>query len=298
MKKLLHSKKFIAISLILASIIFEFTSSCLYILFTKTDAASFPEILYYFCQIISSIFVTSGVIIAVWQYYLSSKSEKNNLEVIQVQRAIDLSEYYKDNILKYYPGIRYVFDSTKIMDILDTVKISQLQDFDIHELNRLFTPQQIQSLRSIQQSDRFCTAVLQANEIYGLNLDIRRTQSITFSSGGKKEITVTFDKQLIIAFLGNLINDLLNNMEFFALHFKHNTADESVVYQSLHKTYLEIVKAMYYYIANANSDPTSKLYTNVTWLFDVWRTKKEVQTAERSAKSKLIESHGTIIGND
>lgn len=113
-----------------------------------------------------------------------------------------------------------------------------------------------------------------------------------------KEVTISVDKQsIVVGFISNLINATLNNMEYFALHFRHNTADESVVYQSLHKSYLEIVLYMYYYIANVNKDSSCKLYTNVIWLFERWKEKRDSQNLERSQKLELIQSHGTIIEN-
>lgn len=110
--KILKSKKLIALLLILVAIISEFISAILYCSYYKTT--NYSETLYYSSQIISSIFVIGGVVIAVWQYYLSSKSMKTDLEIQQVQRAIDLSEYYKNNILKHYPAIKYIFDETGI----------------------------------------------------------------------------------------------------------------------------------------------------------------------------------------
>lgn len=100
---------------------------------------------------------------------------------------------------------------------------------------------------------------------------------------------------VIITYVSNLMDELLNNMEFFALHFSHRTADESVVYQSLHQTYLEIVQYMYYDIADRNSDSASKYYTNIIWLFEVWRDKKIKQNGDRSEKSRSVQSLGTII---
>lgn len=47
-------------------------------------------------EITSYLFVNAGVIIAVWQYYLSSKSEIIRNETDKVNKAIELSGFYKD----------------------------------------------------------------------------------------------------------------------------------------------------------------------------------------------------------
>lgn len=290
------SKKVQAILLILAAIFTEFISAVIYRNINNT--IPFPEILYYSSQIVTSIFVISGVVIAVWQYYLSSKSSKTDLEIVQVQRAIDLSEYYKDNILRYYPAIYYIFSHTGITDILDTIKPEQMKEFDSQELNHIFTPAQINRLKELQKTDEFVKSVIEANDIYNLHLKIHGSKR-EIEREGSIEITIAIDKfSVAIAFTSNLINDVLNNMEFFALHFKHHTADESVIYQSLHQSYFEIILYMYYYIAKNNTDPTNKFYTNVIWLFNKWRETKNKQNSERCEKSRSIPYNGTIIENN
>lgn len=291
MKKFKYSRKIITILIIIVAVILSIELSSL----LKRD---YLESLYYSAQIVSSLFVISGVVIGVWQYYLSQRSAKKNLEIIQVQRAIDMSEYYKNNILKYYPAIRYVFERSGIVDILGVLNRNSLNDFDKHELQNLISETNLNKLKEIEDSDEFCIALMEANDIYSLGFNIKSLTVID------DKITCSTIKEIIdkahiyVAFMSNLINEVLNNMEFFALHFKHNTADESSVYQSLHQSYLEIVVYLYFYIANSNTDSSNKLYTNVVWLFEKWRSKKVIQDADRSQKSKSIPSHGTIIEND
>ena len=254
--------------------------------------------MYYFSQFISSIFVISGVVIATWQYYLSCQNTKTDLEIIQVQRAIDLSEYYKDNILKYFPAIHYVFSAVGITEIFESIRIDEMIDFDSHELNKLFTPVQIKKLQDIQYTDEFLDAVLEANDIYQLHLQFLSYESEFEEDGYKSKIMNININSLVVAFMSNLLTVILNNLEFFALHFRHETADESVVYQSLHQSYLKTIPYLYYYIAKQNTDSSNKLYTNVIWLFGKWRDKKEHQDCDRSKKSQSILSPGTIIKKD
>ncbi len=94
----LKSRKFLTGLIIFFAILFELISALIFYSLNGYGINSYIETLYYTTQIISSIFVISGVVIAVWQYYLTSKSTKTEIEIQQVQRAIDLSEYYKDNI--------------------------------------------------------------------------------------------------------------------------------------------------------------------------------------------------------
>lgn len=293
---ILKSKKFIVCVIIFAFITISVIGSLVQYKYNSTDPKPlYLEILCYSTQITSSIFVIAGVVIAVWQYYLSSKDSKTNLELVQVQRAIDLSEYYKDNILRYYPAIYYIYDATGIANILEIVATKTVTNFDSYELKTIFTPSQIEELKKILDSDAFFRAVIEANDIYHLGFKFHEKE-VEISKDGSKTTQILVNKNsVVVAYLSNLVNRVLNNLEYFALHFRHNTADESVVYQSLHQSFLEMVPYLYYYIAKQNTDSSNKLYTNVIWLYCKWRQKKEEQNADRAEKSLSVLSHGTII---
>lgn len=295
MKKYIKSRKFLTGLIICIAIISNFISALIAYNYEPYGESTYIETLYYTTQIISSIFVISGVVIAVWQYYLSCKSTKTAIEMQQVQRAIDLSEYYKDNILKYSPAIEYIFKETGILKILNTLKLENLNDFDKFELVEQFSEEQITELKKIQDSDLFIKSVLEANAIYNLHLDLWINKAQAETSADQSYITAISEKTVIIAFLSNLLANVLNNMEFFALHFSHKTADESVVYQSLHQSYFDLIRLMYYYIARGNENPSDKFYTNTIKLFIDWRNEKARQKENRSEKSGTIPRNGTII---
>lgn len=292
---IIKSKKVQAVSLILSAIIVEFVSAIIY--YNIDDAIPFPEMLYYSSQIITSIFVISGVVIAVWQYYLSCKSAQTDLALQQVQRAINLSEYYKDNILDYIPAISYIFEEIGVAPILKKLKLTQLKNFDKNELEDLLSPNDIEILKSSQYSNKFFEAVVNANAIYNLNMKFL-TKKIKQQQDGKEIDAIAIDNNSIaISFFSDLLNKILNNMEFFALHFSHNTADESVVYQSLHQSYFELIQLLYYYISVQNENPSYKFYTNVIELFHKWMNAKDKQKNEFSKNSNSIQRNGTKIDN-
>lgn len=298
-----RSRKPVAVIIIVFSILLELIISFVYHHFNKTNPIPFIEILYYSSQIVAGVFVTSGVVIAVWQYYLSSRSARTNLEIEQVQRAIDLSAYYKDNILKYAPAIEYVFKKTGVLEILDNLKLEQLNDFDKFELSELFTKDQIKYLKDLQNTNLFIQAIIEADAIYNLGLDYQifdyhllNYKTTTSKPEEDDPFVLSIDqKQIIIAFMSHLINAILNNIEYFALHFSHKTADESVVYQSLHQTYFRLITNLYYYIANQNENPSDKYYTNTIDLFLKWRDEKNRQKEMRSINSNFIPRCGTVI---
>lgn len=94
MKSILNNRKVFSIALVLIGVLGTFIPP-LCIAREKS-----VENIYYFSQIVSAIFVISGVVIAGWQYYLTSRAELSKLQLDKVQKSIDLARFYKDNILK------------------------------------------------------------------------------------------------------------------------------------------------------------------------------------------------------
>lgn len=290
------SRKPVAILIIIFSIILEIAISIIYHMFYNADATSYLEILYYSSQIVSCIFVISGVVIAVWQYYLSSRSSRTNLEVIQVQRAIDLSEYYKDNILSFHPAINYIYSKSGILEILDKIKLEDLEHFDETEMKNLLSEKEIKKLDKLTEDDKFVQAFIKANNIYKLGFSKDSFLSHENNKSQKEDDTsLAYDKEVVTAYVGDLFCDILNNMEFFAMHFSHFTADESVVYQSLHQTYLKIVHLLYFKIARMNKTSTTKYYSNVIWLYKKWISRKLDQDNHFLQGVRNLSTNGTII---
>lgn len=230
------------------------------------------EVAYYVSQIISVVILTASAAVAVWQYYIVSKDSVRELRVIQVQKAIDLSAYYKDNILNKYQAVWYVFEETGIKEILDKIKLSDMKRFDKKELEKNLSEGDRKKLEEIQKSQKFSEAILNANTIYNLNLNIQKQiHDIKKDENGNNIVQIDVAaKPLLVSFMSEMISDLLNNMEFFAMHFYHKAADDTVVYRSLHQTYFDIVRLMYYNISNKNVSVESMYYTHVIDLYLKW----------------------------
>lgn len=258
---------------------------------------NYAESLYYVSQVVNCVIVACGVIYAIWQYYLSLRDSNRNSNIVRVQKAIDLAQFYKDNILEKYTPIRYVFDKSKISEILSKVPQSDMNLFDSKELNQYLNDADTEELRTIQSSDAFFSAILSANIIYNMNFKINKEiQSIKDNGDNTKTITFSIDKEPVItAFFRNYIDETLNNMEFFAMHFSHNAADSSVVYQSLHQSYIEMVEALYYFIAAQNTDSVNKYYTNTIDLYKRWKEEQDKMNQQRRDLEPKLQTRGTVI---
>lgn len=247
--------------------------------------------LVYVVQIISGIFVIIAGFVAVWQYTYDRKKQRDFRDQERVQRAVDIAKYYKDNVLKYSRYMKDTMSDVGTLDIIENIKMSQIEHFDVHEMEHVFDKEQLKHIRYIRDE-------------YGIDKEVDR-KSVSYrplekSSAEDDETcaTSTESKQEIGERYVRLMFRILNNLEIFAMYFVHETADESVVYQPLHMSYLEIVRMLYYDIAYANRNGARKYYINTIMLFNSWNKKsEEKKNAEISGIRSMAET-GKILETD
>lgn len=248
----------------------------------------------YTMQILASMIVIIGGIVGVWQYSLTSRAERMKMSTDCIQRAIDLAEYYKNNILEKYVVVLHVYDASGLINIVKKINRNSIVNFDKKELYELLTEADIGEIEKIRNSDEFIKAVIEADNIYNLNFQMGKNVQIK-EDKEKKEVAIIYNKSIVIQkFMGNIVTDILNNLEFFAMHFSHGTADESVVYQSLHQTYLQIVYMLYYNIAILNDMEASRYYTNVIELYKNWDERDRTEKNSKSTVVRECMSKGSI----
>ena len=211
-----------------------------------------------------------------------------NIDVICVQKAIDLSEYYKDNILAYIAAMEYIFDNSGISEIFSKIDKSNIEHFDQKELFIYIKDEDRDKLKKIQNTVKFSEVIANANAIYNLGLNDELIKLC------RKHDCTKFEQKQISTFLGKLITKILNNMEYFSMHFTHNVADETVVYKSLHQTYIKLVKMLYY--KNPLST-TTKYFTNIIELYKIWND-RAINDEEKFAKDiRVLTNKGTVVEN-
>ena len=244
-------------------------------------------------EITSSLFVIVGTVIAVWQYYLSSSQKIKEFQFAKIKRAIELSEYYKDNILARYSYVKKIFDDCVITKIIEHKRNEfELKHFDIQELKSIYTTEELQKIKDLTKSEEFVKAIAEIN--CSCNLDLHGCEKIVDDSGHFTGTVNINPKEITHDFFKKYITDTLNNAEYFAMAFTHNIADESVIFQSIYPTYLEMCFIMYFYIA-IHSDPNvAKLYTNIAELYCIWRKKEQKQKEKMASASR---NNGKDLGN-
>lgn len=265
-------------------------------LFIMNGAKSIPQCLtdkkalenvYYMTQILASMAVIFSALIAVWQYSLTAKAERNKFDNDKIQSAIELAEYYKDNILNRYAFLKEVFDKNGISSYLRNIEVEKMVDFDADELRIIMPQEQVEKIKRILSSTDFNKSVIEIVQKRGIEYNTEIERIIE----EKEEELDQKDNEIIrIYFLNEIVNKTLNNVEYFAMNFTHNISSEIVVYSSLSATYIDMIQILYYNIAKNNCNDENRYFTNAIKLFDIWKNRKlEKRKGLRELKRKSIE---------
>jgi len=93
------------------------------------------------------------------------------------------------------------------------------------------------------------------------------------------------------------VSGVLNNIEYFAMNFAHGVADDSVVYRSLHQSYIDIMQLLYFNISNLNNSSSDKYYLNAIELYNKWKLQKDKDTNEKKMMdiTREAKNKGTIV---
>lgn len=247
-----------------------------------------------FIDVFANVFIVVGAIIAFWQYLAYQDANMSEKRRVRALQAIELAGYYKDKILEDITHIITINKDIGIWEILaKNIRLEQMRDFDMEEMTKLLGDNYDCINEKIKSKD-FSKTLAKSSFIYGFSVESQTGRKVTHTENAE-EISVSFDLLSLRREYSLLVSRTLNALEYFAMHFTHNTADESVIYQSLHQSYLQITQCLYYEIAknNKNTIGEGKYYTNLVELFRIWRD-RTIEKRERDIKMTRETTKGTV----
>lgn len=158
------------------------------------------------------------------------------------------------------------------------------KDFTKEELNTLFSQDELKLVREIYGSQKMIETMRDACRVYHI-LNLETEDNVV----------------LLKAFMREIVTKIQNNIEFFAMGFHHNVADETVVFHSLHQSYIGIMDLIYYHVALDNDSEfvSEKLFTNAIGLYNDWKERADKEKVLKQkvlqAANELIEEHKKVI---
>ena len=192
------------------------------------------------------------------------------------EASCNLAKVYAEDIVGRVCFINHVLEPSGYAEhVKSSVPFNKIEKFDMAEFKHL-----AQDYSAIQTRLNELDPVI----IYGAriatakSIDERHTLASEYSpmrqnkDDPSSKIVVAHPDLLISGFDQDMI-DLMNKLEWFSMNFQYKIADEAILYQSLHQTFLSTVWLLYPYICGVNREGQAKYFTNTIWLFNLWRNR-------------------------
>lgn len=224
-------------------------------------------------------------IISVICAFLAYAFQKNKAKK---ETACRLAKYYAKDILPKLALIFGVLKTDKIdLYIKETVDLTKIKRFTMSELEDMLR------IVSISPGD-FFKKIFEVHSKSILNAKIALSED-------KREVIRQYTngiengevKMIDIALKDDFENEvpsILNDLEWFSMNCQYGVADEKLLFQSLHQSFLSAVWLLYPKICLVNQDdPEDKFYTNIIWLFNLWESRIENMKKKREKKGKKAE---------
>lgn len=247
------------------------------------------EYVYYVSQIMLAIFAMIGVVFAAWQFHLSYKQVLAEDSLLKIQNAINLAQYYKDEILSESTYVIDIYKESGISGILDDISFDNMKQFDKSEMEATtLSIQKMGAIEEILKSDDFVRLIHKKEKEFFPESPLAKlgtldkdTNKFTFSEEEKESLSHHFRHAHIAR--------TLNSLEYFAMNFQHGIAAESVVYDSLHQTYAKYMRVFYYDISSVNTSKENKYFSNAIYLYNLWynRLRENEKASKKVSESSV-----------
>lgn len=253
------------------------TAVCIFLILTYAVSCVVPflfwgsngdmlEKIYYVSQIISGFFVIAGVVIALLQYMGNNEEIEKQRKRQSAIKAAELADEYCDEIISYSDAMAELYSCEELKEILSRIEKKELTAFNVEEMKEKFG------------ENFFNTWIMliigQYMVIHNLRVD---------KDGFKQAKNEVF----------KLVVNFSNRLESMCIKLNTGIADESTVYQSLHKNFIMNVHMLYMYMANCNKNEYDRTYSNVRDMYkkwnkinQEWKRKEEEDTAKFMQEQK------------
>lgn len=245
---------------------------------------------------ISTVANVLMVLIAGVSAFYAYRAYKHQRERSRKEAACKLAAHYADVILEKDAFISSVYRTMGLDEYIHkTINMNDMAEFDREELEAILKKQGIELdafMKKLYTIDPF--VILQNSMLRERSAADRCTTYSEYIVVNEQtgERRIKNETYLVSDFYQEII-DLLNQLEWFGMNFQYGLADEELLYQSLHQTFLSTVWRLYPWISSNNVNNEDKTYTNVIWLFDIWRKRladiKNTADNERKEREKTAE---------
>ena len=243
-------------------------------------------------DIISAIASTLLLIVTVVSVICAINAYHHQKNRAKKDAACELAYIYAKEVIPKNAWISNVFEQSGQMEITKKAfPIDRIENFTYDEMSKLAKEAHMDASvieKGMIDIDPICLVNMLAFETKDIAERRMLFEEYTkYDEEAKKKVAKN-PVFLQIQF-ADAVTELMNTLEWFAMNCRYGLADEAIIFQSLHQTYLSIVWSLYWYISNNNKKQESKYYTNLIWLFKEWRSRLEEQTESVEENRRAFE---------
>lgn len=215
----------------------------------------------------------SLIFVAIQVYYIKLENETRNKQLAQ-ENAFEMAKLYATDILMKLHASNVYLESIGFIDKIRFLKDLEVKEFDKKEMDKLFGKEEIDSLIELYnkkvQSGIYEEALTIGYNLSKIDFYLKfyefRTKSDNLSVKSVNELWINDLRTRT----NSMIDEVLNKLEYLCMYFNNNLAESDYVYPSLHQSFLEYIKSLYFFIAIRNDDPARKYYTEIIKLYNKW----------------------------
>lgn len=190
-----------------------------------------------------SIILGIVTFISVLLFYVDYRNRKNKE---RAEKSIKIAEQFAKEIIIPLAVIYQAFEEFGIDKLVQKAKFIDFEDFDIDELENIYTVEDITKYKSLLNK---------CDEKHHI-----------------KSITCM----------------ILNNLEHMCMNIATKVADGKYIYNSLHQQFFKAIALLYFQISLINIDNKDKYYTNIIYVYNLWKNKYiKAEKRERKFKKKM-----------
>lgn len=247
---------------------------------------------------ISNIFVCLSAIFVGIQARLFFNDSKKRNKKEGFENSFKLTSFYINEIIPKMSTISFIFNDAQIDKMFrEKIKGVDLKYFDKEELDEIFGKDALEkivhNINSIELDVLIKHLDVYNNpNLFELKRDYYEYMDTSSESNMESECNKYLKDKLVKRFMA-LITSAANEIEYFSMYFNSNLAESDVVYESLHQTYIDIVKMLYPFMVmrNSRNQITRRYYSNTKALYLKW-TEKENQKNEKLKETlESLEQH-------
>lgn len=215
----------------------------------------------------------SLIFVAVQVYYIKLEKETRNKQLAQ-ENAFEMAKLYATDILMELHAFNSYLQKIGFIDEILFLNNEEIIRFDKKEMDGLFGEERRERLINIfrkkVQPEIYIEVLTIGYNLSEIDLYLKfyefknKSNDLTVESINELWINDLYFKTV------SMMDKVLNKLEYLCMYFNNNLAESDYVYPSLHQTFLEYVKNLYFFIAIRNDDPARKYYTEIIKLYNKW----------------------------